>query len=611
MSGFLLHTVTNKNPSSLPWPVSFGRGQAYQEYVSGKFRLAVRPVVRESGTGFVRMKDGHLWYEGEPRPRPNSSMTLEQWLKTVDGGFRAVFFFEDGSVAVIADPYCSRPLFVSDGQSAPPCASDKLVSLTACEPALGDLRWDIMLEALALGCVLSRDTSLKHVTELEAGTYVKILPDQTLIQTRYCRHPMDEVEPAHRSIVGDAWSLGRAMKRTVADLAPDPDVTILLSGGFDSRWVARLLGPNRPALTVASGECLELTIAREIAKRCGDTHTTHLISPDKWRYAVKYGHLITGGLFNPLKNHFLADAEVMAANGVTSVLHAHLFDTAFKGYFVYPPEQFVPPPDSLFPPMSYMTGGIIFTSEYLASLSQVLSPEGRRVLAERMKLFHDTTPSRVTRGYEFGLEARVLRNISRLMDMPMGYNLMEHFEVKATIFHRSLWQWWRASQAEHRKPCTAFLLAVLSTARSVALVQKGDTGEYLMSMLGRGLLRSFLPVGEIKKFLTHLRGERQHGHSPSSGAPPAGWGVESTVAAMYEPAGRAVLEEGLAAVSGEPIFQHSQVDGLAASLKSKIQVDPHLICFLSSLGWFKKSVLEGIIPSSGPAPETRVDRTVV
>lgn len=589
MSGFLI-TTQHAWPDPGPWPVSLDPNSVPRQYRRGSIRLAVKgPVWRDP---WHRALDGRVWIDGTPAHMPSLDLTFSSWLANSDGSFRAIFFSDDrpDSVVLASDRYGSRPIFV-DMRHGMACA-DKMVSLFGLIPN-ASLNWPVLLESLALGCVLSRETCLEAVAELEAGCRVELVAGRQPVVTRYATHPLEGDSVPPRGLLCGAQGLSRAVQDAVQPFATTPGVHLLLSGGFDSRWVLAHSGAAWKTLTLAPAECHELRVARRIAAACGVTHETKWTHDTKWQRALAQGHLITGGLFDPLKNHFLDAASEMAASGVRRVAHAYLFDTLMKGYFVYPVEGFQPPTGSLFPPMAFRTGSIIFTPDYLLDLSSVLSATGRQLLGQRMRQFDEDTPACPMGGFEFGLERRVLRHISRQIDMPMAYNLMEFFDVCAPIYSSAIWEWTRSVQPGYRKPCLAFPLALMLSGGRVAWIRKADGGQLPVAMLTRSLLARSRVVKAVRARVATLRPARP----PSGGEGPApgrsAWGVEDIVRVLCSDRGRQTIATAIAALENEPCFESLRIGTLMDDEKQICRLDPHLVAYLCSLGNLKLTLEAG------------------
>jgi|GEM_PF-5275042 len=611
MAGFLLHS--DAVGSGDPWPVSLSTSTPCVAYAGNGFRLATIETADPGAAGCYSLADGVAWIEGNFSPPPGIDDDLDAWLRVVDGSFRGVFFPGDGSgVELLADPYGSRPVFYTLLSDCP-AASDKVVSLLGLDERLRSLCWDVLLEALAMGCVLGRpQTSVENVLQVEAGCRVRLAPGIAPAIHPYRSPPDNGIRSRGRSLWGDATAVGQAVQRAVTDRWTDPSTPMLLSGGFDSRWALQSGGSGRRAITLAPGECRELDAARSIALSCGATHDARLYGSEKWSKILADGFLLTGGMFDPLKTHFLADAAHMAQDGIRSVAHAFLFDTLLKGspYFVFEIDAFESFDPDLIPPKAYMNGASVFTPEYLRALTALLSDTGRALLREQLHRFDAETDHIPCNGFEFGIEKRVQALISRQIDMPLNLSLMEHLGVAAPIFHSELWTWWRESRPDHRKPCTAYLLGLLRYGGRTAWIPKGDTGERAALMCLRSVLKRFLPARARSRSRAVVAPVDEAVGPSSESYTRSDWGVESTVDVIRGTDGAACVDEGLAALEGLEIFDHERLAAARAELPERMPFDFHLVTFLMSIGQLRRYAQTARVAGGDPQPDGATRRDI-
>ncbi|MDA0323630.1 MAG: hypothetical protein O2923_13075 [Verrucomicrobia bacterium] len=611
MSGFLVHVLDDS--VGRPWPVSMGVDRPCREFRGSAFRLAVIETVDPRVARSFELADGLVWLEGNYAPEPALSDTLQSWLAKADGSFRCVFFVADGSdVVLVADPYGSRPIYYSLSESIP-CASDKVLSLPRADASLCHARWEILLETLALGCVLSNETALEDVLQVEAGTMVWLSRGTSPKVQSYRAAPDDGIDCKQRTLPVEASRLATAVRSAVNERWVDRDAPLLLSGGYDSRWVLHCGGRGRKAITVAPGECRELDVARRIARACGADHETKIYDHEKWRAAIHHGYILTAGLYNPLKTHFLKDAQDLAQQGVRSVAHAFLFDTLLKAspYFVFDSHDFTSFDPGLFGPIAYMNAATVFDPIYLRRLATGLTPEGREVLASRMKLFDETTESIMDRGFEFGMEKRVLHLLSRQLDVPLALGLMEHIGVQAPLMHDDLWQWWRESRLDHRKPCVAFLMGLVMHGGRAAWIPKGDTGQLPAVALARSLAGRMIGGRRRVRTASAVQHDAED-HYPSDTSQDAraytrsAWGVEMTLDVMREPATSELLCNRLASLRGSSLLTSEFLDSLQKAAVGKEALDPHLVVLVASHGAFLQALKDPGTVSTWEPDEAQV-----
>lgn len=607
MSGFLVHAMDDA--VAQPWPVSMGENRPSREIRHRNFRLAVIETVDARVARTFEVADGNIWVEGNYAPEPGAGEQFREWLARADGSFRAVFLPADkDAVYLVGDPYGSRPVYYST-RSGRPCGSDKILSLPRVDPQLNSPRWEILLETLALGCVLSSETSLDHVLQVEAGCMVELSISGAPKVERYKPPADDGIDCKHRALPGEASRLARAVKTAVRERWTDNEAPLLLSGGHDSRWVLHYGGPGRKAITVAPGECRELDIARRIARACRADHQTKTYDQEKWRAAIRDGYILTAGLYNPLKTHFLQDAQDLAEKGVRSVAHAFLFDTLLKAspYFVFDTHEFASFDPELFSPIAYMNAATVYDPIYLRRLARGLTPEGRSMLGARLRLFDETTESILHRGFEFGMEKRVLHLLSRQLDVPLALGLMEHVGVQAPLMHDALWQWWRESRLDHRKPCVAFLLGMVMHGGRAAWIPKGDTGQVPAATLARSLAGLMLgkrrrasappPPVEEEQYPTDITEDAQS-YTRSA------WGVEMTLDVMREKETSDLLCSRLSSLQGSPLLSQELLDTVQSAARGEAALDPHLVVLLASHGAFIEAVADPLrVNTWTPRPE--------
>ncbi|MBT7064839.1 MAG: hypothetical protein HN919_00910 [Verrucomicrobia bacterium] len=591
MSGFLL-TIGPSDTKT--WPVSFGRSRPRRLYLHPPFRLAVCETVDPNAARTFRMADGQAWVEGEPRPTPRPDQSLSEWLASVDGSFRGVFFPAGCHKAILlADPYGSRPTFYCT-QAQTPCASDKLASLSRAEHGLRSIRWEAILEALTLGSVLSQDTSLCDVQEVAAGCMVALAPGHPPASTRYQPPPNRAAKTRPRGLLADARALKHAVQCAVGDTWTEEDAVLLLSGGFDSRWILECAPRGRKALTVAERECREVDISRAIATLCGAEHTVRFSSQDKWLCMLQRGHLITAGLYDPFGTHLLYDAEVWS-HELKHVCHGLLFDTVLKSYFTYPSEGAPSFNPATIPPFAYTVASGRFSDEYLRQILGILSAEGQAHLTDRLRAFEETTP-RLRKGImDFGYEHRLLGTVSRQVDLPMVLCYIEHLGVTGPIFHQDLWSWWRESNPRHRRPFTAFLLGLILAHGPTRRLPKGDINMTALQMFTRSLMAQAIPqrLRRAARSALHKRRPLSPTDASTKQTPAATrtvWGTEQAAEVMRQHDGRRLVEAGFAALKGLPCFDDAGLDMMLHQLKGEQPFDAHRMAFVSSIGHWRKWV---------------------
>ena len=98
---------------------------------------------------------------------------FRRWLNDSDGSFRGAFYSRETRCAsVFTDPYGSRPVYYRE-KGSECAASDKVASLVNAGASVID--WNAILEAMALGTVVSQETSIEGIVQLPPGHIVALL----------------------------------------------------------------------------------------------------------------------------------------------------------------------------------------------------------------------------------------------------------------------------------------------------------------------------------------------------------------------------------------------------------------------------------------------------
>ncbi len=593
MAGFLL---MRRRPNAWPiWPVSFGHNQPKREYLSPAFRLAVTETV-PSSAALHRIRDGVMWVEGAARPAPGP-LPFREWLAEADGSFRGVFFpvgegvMGSEEAVVFTDPYGSRPIYYPTQHSCAVCAADKPAALVVAEPTARSLRWEAVLESLAIGCAAAPETSLESVRQVETGCAVRFFAGERFELIRYAPPPNEEGIRFWGLELG-AKLLGEAVADATAESWTDTSVPLLLSGGFDSRWILKLGGPNRRTLTCTAGESAEVDMARRIARLYGAQHEVEESSPDRWELLLRDAAAITGGFFDPMKCHMLAEARHWAEQKRAGVCHGYMFDTVLKGYFALVPSLLPPrPTPSPYSPRAWEVAVSVFTPSYAHEVAGCLSPEGRSVLAEVLAGFDMRVPRRRVGGVEFGYERAVLGAIGRYGEM---LAFMEYLPFHSPIFHKKIWAWWRGSLPSWRKPPLAFLLAFLQTGGEGAQWPKGDTGETAQRLYRRARLRQFAPEW-MRQMAVLFRArcapapaETLQANDAALKGPP--WSSARLGAWLRSKRGAELVREYLNELRGVPLFDANVLDRLSKGKDSSQVTDPRFLVALAAAGRWKQIV---------------------
>lgn len=589
MSGFLVHPAADS--SAAPWPVSLGDDRPRHEHEWNGFRVAIVETAHPGASRPVEMADGVLWLDGDARPMPEAGTSYSEWLEIADGSFRGVFFPLGGTTCeIIADPYASLPVFYTEsGRDA--CASDKLASLTRVGGRSCEIRWDVVLEALAIGSAPLPDTSLAGIAQLEAACRVVLERGSApRVQPYRAEHPASG-EPLRRGLWSDARALQKAVRAAVSDTWRDSETALLLSGGFDSRWLLNHGPTGTTAITLAYEDSYEVELARRLAASSGARHTVVRPGRERWLHWLREGHLLTGAMFDPVKMFLMWDAAQLAREGYTTICHGFMFDTLLKGYFVFPRANEPSAVPDVFPGVTYHLASSVFTPVYVQNLLDHLSDEGRQQLSVRLHALLERVPGRICGGYDFGYERQVLQSMSRYTEVVA---FAEHLDVKSPVFHKDLWRWYRESRPGHRAPALGYLLAFLLGGGRSAWTPRADTNERAIRLFLRAWIGKIVSPEAKARVKALLRSNRSPQSASTESSAPAAprttWGFEVMREVFQDADGRAVIAEHLEALEDVPVFRRDALGRLMNDFESGKAVDPRFIAFLASIGAWTKRV---------------------
>jgi Asparagine synthase len=594
MAGFCLEIRAREAPEAVPplRPVDLGGAATEQSFTWGAVRLAWS-FRRESLQWWTREQPGRLLLiEGHPDRYPAPHESLDEWLGGRRwGSFRGLEVFhpeqgaEPSGATAFVDPLGTRPLYV---HRAPDrlLISDKLSTIAIHSGV--EVNWPAVLESMTLGSLYSCDTTLCDVDELSPGERIEFRGVELLRTTR-SQQPADGDIDRRRVRGNPAGALLAAMRKAVAETWSDPEVSLLLSGGLDSRLVLALAGPGRKAVTLDLYD-EETGIARQVAACCGAElrafphRDADLLSPAQLAVAAG-GAMHDAHFFN-----HLGFGAKWRSDGVAAVAHAYLFDTLLKGYFLLPAGGFshsvlarcMPATARFFERISGR--GSPFAPDDVIAL---LTARGREVLEARLSALEATFQAESSDGLDLTFEKRVLERISRQIHYGTFLGWCEELDVVSPIFHPALWSWHKHSRARDRVNGRAFVQALLSLDHEAVRVVDSNTGAppRLPARSWRDVVRD---SSFYQRFLQPFR--RSLAASPGEVTFPSGLGER-----FRRPDALRFLAASIDGLRGHEWFDEAAIEGNLAKFAAGQEryLEPLLAC--ASAGRWQQIVRDKVI----------------
>jgi hypothetical protein len=484
MAGFCLEIRAGEAAERLPplRPVDLGGSGQEQLFSWGAVRLAWS-FRNDSRQWWTREQAGRLLLiEGHPDRYPGPQESLEDWLGGGRwGSYRGLQIHRptNASVAsevlVFVDPLGTRPLYV---HRAPDrlLISDK-VSTIVLNSGAAEINWPAVLEAMTLGSLYTPDTTLRGVEELAPGETILVRGVEVL--RRNHSKQLDDADLDQRRVRHDpAGTLLAAMKKAVAETWTDPRVSLLLSGGLDSRLVLALAGPGRKSLTLQLYDD-ETEIARQVAACCRAELRVFPHRPADFLSSVQLAVPAGAAMHDAHFFNHLGLGAKWRSEGVAAVTHAYLFDTLLKGYFLLPAGGFHHSPLSQFMPTAAKFFEQISgrASPFAAAdVIGLLTPLGKEALRERLSALQASLAIEASEGLDLTFEKRVLKRISRQTHYGTLLGWCEELDVVSPIFHPALWTWHAHSRVRDRLHGRAFVQALLSLDHDIVRVADSNTG---------------------------------------------------------------------------------------------------------------------------------------
>jgi hypothetical protein len=545
--------------------VSLGGGETLHEFSGGGARALWSRWSDSRQLWTRRDGDGLWWIEGQPDRWPGPQESLGSWLSGRWGSFRG--FAVDArtrTTTVFTDPLATRPIFyLRVGETT--YVSDKLATLAALTTRACTLNWDALLEQVITGVVLEHDTTLEGCEQMGAGEVLELRPAGTEVRSRLAMPSDPELTPA-RVTADPSGTLLTAIRRAVTDVWSDRDVTLLLSGGTDSRLLLRLGGRGRKALTVTSRENRESRIARRVAAANG-AEFTHVIRPhDHYHRVIRDADLLTAAMDHPVHAHFLGMLSEWRAAGVRGITHGFLFDSYLKACEAFP----LGPATRALPTRS---GAPLVVPEHLlhakgdrrdaARIVATLSREGCERARARLAQVAALVPSQPEDGLDIGIEQEFVRRVSRANSYTNILSWMEEQDTCSVIFHPSTWSWMAASRPRDRFRGPAFRGALRRAGLDLVLTPSSNTGwpaAFPPHLFDVAALRDRWWYPTARGLWRKLRGRPTNGTQTPARRHEGSWPWYASL--FREPASFALLEEGLEEIARSPLFDRQTLDSL-------------------------------------------------
>jgi hypothetical protein len=593
MSGFALE-LRLAPAGSVPSPlrvVDLGGCESESTYASGPIRAYWVFPQGSRHWKVLETPDRFVLIEGQPDRYPFAEESLDTWLDGRWGSFRGFQIVPSrNEVRVFADPLGTRPVFWAATKDAIR-VSDKQTTL-ALNGLCGDLDWPALMESLALGNLVHAESTMQGVSVLRPGENICFRPGHSPKHSRNVLPPARNltVEEVHRDPAG---TLLQSTRMAVEESWTDPDFSILLSGGLDSRFVLGLAGPGRKALTFNLFE-KETELTRQIAACCSASLEVDAFPPDQWIHMTENGYLLLAGTHDVQFLSHLGLIGRWRKRGMPGLVNAYLFDTLLKSCFMFPYQKYPEHDTILFEWMGTRATTLRWTfgrsnARGVDCLHRLLSDDGKAVLRARMKSFAPQFPPVLENGFDRSLEILYWGNITRQVHYAVLLGWMEEQDVVSPIFHPELWAWARMSRPADRYRGAALRRAMMLWNHPVCGIIDYNTLAPISAGPGRTPIRRWPIVRNnplfplVRSLVWSVRGT---GHDRPVRIPRLGVPFRGQ-------RGMALLREGLGLLRGHPLFDGAAIDGTLHQFQGGDDTSIEVLIALMAAGQLDRLVREG------------------
>lgn len=484
MAGFCIRVSESGGRPLDPPVVSLGKGEALERYRLGGVEAAWSRWPNSRQLWVRRGSQNLAWIEGQPDRLPREGEDLRHWIHGRWGSFRA---FEvngpENAVTIFLDPLGTRPVAYCrvNGQYL---ISDKLATLvSAAAPTRLAINWGALFEYLVGGAVINADTTVQLVEQVAAGAVLHVTSERAVLEGVIRLADVDpEIEPPGRRPDYGAALLA-ALRTSVTEIWTDREAALLLSGGLDSRLVLGLAGAGRRVICVTSQANLESAIARHVAAKLGADFVHVIRPPDQYPMVMKFGDLISGGMYHATSAHFLGLASEWRQAGIGGLCHAYLFDTVLKAWHAVRLERVE---DAMTYPADAGERGYRVLSRLGRQtdlrqpdlIRSLLGSDALASLNERLRTVGERFPQRRGgSGTDDALDEWIVTQVSRHIHYIFMLSCIEEHDVSACIFHPAVWRWRMGAPAPARYQARAFLRALRLAGRGLAWIADASYNE--------------------------------------------------------------------------------------------------------------------------------------
>lgn len=419
-----------------------------------------------------------LFVEGEPDRLPTANETAATWLPGRTGSFRG-FEIEvvpgggPARLCAFVDPLGTRPIFVLNRDNAV-LVADKLSTVVANVARL-ECNWGPILEAAVLGSTYSADTTVRGIVQLPAGGIVEVEAGKV----GYRQGTVYELETGARPDPDAPRRLGDALRHAVEETWTDLDCRLTLSGGLDSRLILGIAEPGRKTMTF-EWEVGETPIALQVAAACESENRVIPFREEDYCAGMLSGYLVTGAMQQSRFVNNLGMATNWRRSGIPGITHGYFHNTVFRGWMSSYWQRY---PDTNTPLARYMKKKAHFFDmfghyplRHRERVLQLLSPDGRELIARQLGALADSIESVVFDGFDLTFERFVLNRVARQIYFGIFLGWIEEIDVVSPVFHEASMRWYATTHPADRQQDQAIIQLYQQLGRGLADIPDYATG---------------------------------------------------------------------------------------------------------------------------------------
>ena len=521
--------------------------------------------------------------EGQPDRLPYTDETIEQWLENRAGSFRGFEITrgpQESRIVAFVDPLCTRPLYYLASPSGI-SISDKLSTIVLNATGPVEPEWGSLLESAILGSLYSYKTTVKAAVWLEPCECIEFRGTEI---ARRWKNPLPQDQSLTPAEVAarPAETLRYALEKAIADTWTDPEMRLLLSGGLDSRILLALASGKRKTMTLGLYP-QETELARKVAATANSD--LQVVPTPDYEYLVRWAYLATGAMHDSLFVTHLSLVQDWRARGIPGITHGYFHNTMYRGWTagLYERRPFCT--SVLYPMMGrnayYMERYGCKQAPFQRDLYDLLSGEGKALLAGQLRELSDSFVPVVVDGYDLTFERRIMDFPSRQVYFPCMLAWYEALDVASPVFHSALWTWYALSSPRHRARDWAIVEVYHSLDNPIAKLPDSNTGQPISHQKRNwrdGIRNQFWYAPLRATYLKFFSKPLPYQHWALD------WGNR-----MRQVGTLTALEEGIAGLEGNPLFDRAKLQAAVDAYRSGTNIDlVDSICALSSMGQWQR-----------------------